>query len=617
MAADLLAPELSAAAEQASRADQPPASRVRLVFWLALTIAICLGFALRTSRPALLNPLVIHDDVRQHVFWVPRLHDPSLFPNDWIADYYQSQAPVGYQAVYWLATLAVDAVLASKLLPLVLTVVLAVAGFALAWSLWRRAEAAALSSILLAWSVWQYDDLASATPRAYALPLLTIQLTALVSGRWWLALAMLPVQAVFYPLGCALAVVTLGLWVLWTNLTPQPAARREYRLRRHHLRRGEGEHNFLSLWARGRVRARGWLRALPIGRLVWLGVATLVALVLVGLGQLDAARFGPTVSAAEARRMPEFQQGGRAAYFISDPYEFWIESSRSGFALKPRDAWLKDLPALTIPFGLAAVLGGWVLAGCFGWTTAPAVPRSGRLLVILLGGSLLLFDAAHVLLFALYLPARHVQFSLPLVWALAGGLCWVLLGDGLATRLGRRLDSRLRTRLGSLSGLTGAEAFGLFGVALLTLHAPPPGDFYVIGRHPALYAYLRQSPPDTLVGALPADSNILPMLGQRSILTSFEHALPYQPGYYEPLRQRTEAFRAAYFAPTLAPLLAILDEYGVDVVIADAEALERRRRAERERPPALEGLLDRCGVLRERDLVVMAADCIRVGGVRP
>ena len=37
----------------------------------------------------------------------------------------------------------------------------------------------------------------------------------------------------------------------------------------------------------------------------------------------------------------------------------------------------------------------------------------------ILGGSLLLFVAAHVLLFALYLPARHVQFSLPLVWALA------------------------------------------------------------------------------------------------------------------------------------------------------------------------------------------------------
>ena len=155
------------------------------------------------------------------------------------------------------------------------------------------------------------------------------------------------------------------------------------------------------------------------------------------------------------------------------------------------------------------------------------------------------------------------------------------------------------------------------GLALLVVHPPPPGDFYVTGRQPVIYAYLRRTPPNTLVGALPVDSNILPMLGQRPILTSFEHALPYQPGYYEPLRERNEAFRAAYYARTLAPLVEVLDEYGVDVVIADTEALERRRRADRDRPPALEEAMDRCGVLRERDLVVMTADCLRAEEARP
>ena len=584
MAAEPLVPELSTVAVSSSSCDQPCASRVRRAFWLALSVAVSLGFALRTSRSALVNPLVVHDDVRQHVFWVPRLHDPALFAGDWIADYYQSQAPAGYQAVYWLVTLGVDAVLASKLLPIGLTVVLAVAGFLLGRALWRRAEAAALGAILLAWAVWQYDDLASATPRAFALPLLTIQLAALAAGRWRLALAVLPVQALFYPLGCALSVVTLGLWMVWD---------------------------------RGRVRGRLWLRALPIRKLLWLGAVTLVSLVLVGLGQLDAARYGPTVSAAEARRMPEFQQGGRAAYFIPDPYEFWIESSRSGFALKPRDAWLEELPALTIPFVLAAALGARLVLGRFGRVAPPRVPRSGGLLLILLGGSLLLFAAAHLLLFALYLPARHVQFSLPLVWALAGGLCWVLLGDRLAGWLAGRLDPRRRARLGSAAALSGAEAFALLGVALLALHAPPPGDFYVTGRQPAIYEFLHQTPTGTLVGALPADSNILPMLGQRPILTSFEHALPYQPGYYEPLRERTEAFRDAYYAPTLGPLVEVLDAQGVDLVIANTEALERRRRAERERPPALEKALDRCGVLRERDLVVVSVVCLRATEVRP
>jgi hypothetical protein len=578
MAANPLSHELPMVVRQPSSSGQPSATvRLQRVFWFALTVAISIGFALRVSRPALVNPLVVHDDVRQHVFWVPRLHDPSLFAGDWIADYYQSQAPAGYQAVYWLATLAADAVLASKLLPLGLTITLAAAGFALGRALWGRSDAAALGATLLVWSVWHYDDVASATPRAYALPLLTIQLAALASGRWWLALAVLPLQALFYPLGCALAVVTMGLWAVW--------------------------------------RAGGVM--LAVRDLVRLGVVTLVALVLVGFGQLDAARYGPTVSASTARTMPEFQQGGRAAYFVPDWYRFWVESSRSGFALGPRDTLLAGLPALTIPFVLAAVLGGWMLVGRLGWSAPPRVPPLGGLLVVLLIGSLLLFTAAHVLLFALYLPARHVQFSLPVVWALAGGLCWMLLGDRLAAWLGTRFGPDRSSRLISGMGLTGAEAFGLAGMALLALHPPPPGDFYVVGRHPAIYAYLRQTPPDTLVGALPADSNILPMLGQRRILTSFEHALPYQPGYYEPLRERTETFRAAYYAPTLAPLAEVLEEQGIDLVIADTEVLERRRRAEREHPPALEQVLDRCGVLRERELVVVPAACIRAAEVRP
>ena len=574
MTVDPLGPELPTSVGLTHPAGRRPAgSGVQRAFWLVLIVAVSLGFALRVSQPALGSPLVVHDDVRQHVFWVPRLHNPALFAGDWIADYYESQAPAGYRAVYWLMTLGVDAVLASKLLPLGLTVVLAAAAFWLGLTLWRRVDAAALGATLLVWSAWQYDDVASATPRAYALPLLALQLAALGADRWWLALLILPVQAVFYPLGCPLAVVTMGLW---------------------------------AVWRAGGMRA--FRRALP--DLLVLGGVTLVALLLVWLGQSDAARFGPTVSAAQARAMPEFQPGGRASYFVPGWYQFWLRSSRSGFALGPTDPLLDDLPVLVVPFSLALLLGGWLLAGRLGWAARPRVPRLGMLLVVLLAASLLLFVAAHVLLFRLYLPARYVQFSLPIVWAMSGSLLWVLVGERLARWLGSRTGWAAAPGRAGPAGLSGVELSALVGIVLLTLHPPPPGTFYVTGRQPAIYAYLRQTPPDTLVGALPADSNILPVFGQRPILTSFEHALPYQPGYYLPLRERTEAFRAAYFAPTLDPLAAVLDDYGVDVVIADARVLERRRQAERERPPALERILDRCGVLREHDLVVIPAPCI-------
>ena len=46
--------------------------------------------------------------------------------------------------------------------------------------------------------------------------------------------------------------------------------------------------------------------------------------------------------------MPEFGPGGRSTFFQPDPYRFWVESTRSGLALIPKDALLGGLPTLTI-----------------------------------------------------------------------------------------------------------------------------------------------------------------------------------------------------------------------------------------------------------------------------
>ena len=63
------------------------------------------------------------------------------------------------------------------------------------------------------------------------------------------------------------------------------------------------------------------------------------------------------------------------------------------------------------------------------------MPAGGVLLLLLLVASFGLFFAAHLLLFALYLPARHVQFSLPIVWALAGGGVCAYAPDDKLTRI--------------------------------------------------------------------------------------------------------------------------------------------------------------------------------------
>jgi hypothetical protein len=46
---------------------------------------------------------------------------------------------------------------------------------------------------------------------------------------------------------------------------------------------------------------------------------------------LNSSEFGPVITAAEARRLPEFLLEGRASFFNDqNPWEFWFNASRSG-----------------------------------------------------------------------------------------------------------------------------------------------------------------------------------------------------------------------------------------------------------------------------------------------
>jgi hypothetical protein len=539
--------------------------------WYALALAAGLLFAIGASAPALRDRYVVNDDVRQHVFWVVRLHDPDLFRDDPIADYYAAQAPPGFVAVYFVGTLLVDPLTLSKLLPLALTCIASSFAFLFGLRISGRPIAATLGAALLTWSIWQYDDIPSATPRSFAIPLLVAFLAFLAADRWrpgaageragprvdlpHLACVLtIGLQALTYPIGCA---VMLAVYAAW--LTPR---------------------------ARERPRAALWLIA-----------ATALAAGLTLLGQRPAAPYGPVISADAARQIDDFRPGGRSSYFIPDPVKFWLESTRSGLSLAPKDPLLGGLPVQTLPFGLAAALGLWVLLGRLGLIGRPQLPREAALLPILAAVSLVLFFAAHALLFRLYLPARYVQFSLPVVWALGGGLAVALATERLAARIAPQTPARA------------AAALALGALILLAAHAPPPGASYVVGQHPRLYEYLREQPKDTLIAALPHDASNLPLFAERPVLTSWEHALPYHPTYHEPFQQRTRALLRAYYAESPRPLVELARREGVGIIVANLAALERRRLVYGDLTLGLDTLVERCAALRERELVAIPVSC--------
>src|SRR5687768_12197180 len=86
--------------------------------WLIAALVVACYYSAMALRAAFARPDLVQDDARLHVFWMARFRDPTLFPNDIIADYFQAVAPAGYKAIYWIfAQCGVEPLLLSKLLP--------------------------------------------------------------------------------------------------------------------------------------------------------------------------------------------------------------------------------------------------------------------------------------------------------------------------------------------------------------------------------------------------------------------------------------------------------------------------------------------------------------------
>ena len=75
-------------------------------FWLCLSLGFAIVCAWLALKEGFSSEWIVQDDARQHVFWMMRYLDPQLFPDDLIANYFQSVAPVGYTSLYKLAAAA-------------------------------------------------------------------------------------------------------------------------------------------------------------------------------------------------------------------------------------------------------------------------------------------------------------------------------------------------------------------------------------------------------------------------------------------------------------------------------------------------------------------------------
>lgn len=532
--------------------------------WLPLAAAVVIGLVWLIL--AFGQADAVQDDVRQHVAWLEAMRDPELFRGDFIASFFVSSNTPLFKGFYWLpAQAGISPLVMAKLYPVALTLLTA-------WLAWRfflttgiGGLAAALGAVLFVQGIWASDDIASATARAFSWPMLLAVLVCWRERRFLPGAGLGVVLALTYPSAAVFAGAMIGLAHL-PDLRGRPA------------------------WPELRQR--------------WAGPALIIAGMAAGAVFLLATGTAKgMVSLAEARAMVEFGPKGRTSFFGKGPLSYWLFSKRSG-----------AMPETALRHAVLVVAA---VAALVTWRRLPGTLKHMVLAAALAG--FLLWAAAHLLLFRLYLPARFPLMGLRLALAL-------LAGAGLAAWL---LHLGERTRRAAVAAL--------LAVPLLALAVPLKAlNLINLPDAPTLMQALRSAPKDALVAGFSPDLDNIPSDVQRRVLTAREFHLPYNRAYVREMRARLGDTAQAVFADGPEGVRVLAARYGVTHLLIDrvevtpegvAHSWWRPILAQEGRLPAcsaeacrvwaLEPEQRRCVVAEDRQQTLLSVACLVIDDSRP
>ncbi|MBV9388512.1 MAG: hypothetical protein JOZ78_18975 [Chroococcidiopsidaceae cyanobacterium CP_BM_ER_R8_30] len=442
-----------------------------------------------------------------------------------------------------------------------------------------------IATLVLNQSLGLHDDVVSATPRGFFYPLFLAFLYYLLKRSLLPCLIAIALQALFYPL---IPFITSGILLLR-----------------------------LLDWEKGGIR-------LSVERRDYLFCATGLGVALLALlpYMLASSEFGPTITAAQAWKMPEYWSGGRVGYYFLSPWNFWFDGRDSGmFALlSPPQLFI----GLLLPFLLR-----WPSR----FPLAKRVKSTVKILPQTVLVSIAMFFAAHALSFKLHFPSRYTFHTFQMVLSLSCGIALTIMLDAVFHWSEQRKTSRFRRRqfLAISCAVVVLAALVFYPCSLKSF----PKTLYVKGGVPVLYQFLQQQPKDTLVASLTSEADNLPTFAKRSILVGKEYALPFHTRYYAQFRQRVIDLINAQYSLELKQVKDFIHKYGVNFWLLDRTAFRPEYIANNDwikqyQPsaavalakltqgdiPVLSKLTNRCAVWSAESLVLLETKCIEAESSR-
>ncbi|MBD2546698.1 hypothetical protein [Planktothricoides raciborskii] len=555
-------------------------TKSRTIFWFSLALTFATIYGGMVLQQAFTGEYVIQDDARQHIFWMQRFIDPGLFPNDLIADYFQTVAPWGYTNLYRLMTwVGITPILLHKLSPIILGLITTAYCFGITIELFPVPIAGFLSSLLLNHYIWMRDDVVSGTAVAFVYPFFTAFLYYLLRRNLFGSCLAIALEGIFYPqavlISSGILILQLCHWKKWqVYLSHQ---RKDY---------------------------------------LFSGICLIVALIVMLIYALKSNGYGPVITADAARQMPEFLTKGKSEFFTQEFGHFWFSGQRSG--MLPRlGTTLPLIASFFLPFIL--LLNSKIVP-------LKAVTKNLGYLLQITIASLAMFFIAHLFLFRLHLPSRYTEHSLRIVTAIAAGIAIALIIDALLN-WGKK-PGKIAPNKPILSLILAGGLIALVVLEPTWLKRFPRTD-YVVGSVPQVYEFFAQQPKDILIASVAEEVNNIPAFSQRSILIGGEgYPVPYHTGYYRQIRDRTLDLITAYYSQNLNQLEEFIQEYSIDFFLVETgsftpdyirqsnwmmqyqpAANQAIAQLETGSSPLLAQIGDRCTRLQVKNLKIIDANC--------
>lgn len=550
----------------------------RRALLLVYVIAASSAVYLFAHQDALTNQYVVMDDVRQQLFWMQRWSDPELFRDDLLSAYARNYVPWGVQAIYAAGARVMNPVQFSKVVAGVLYVVTAVFLFGL--GLRFRDELTAVFVVAAyCFSPFFLTKISGGLSQGFGFPLLAGYLYFLSKDQVCAAGVVILAASLLNPYIFLLCLVTHALYVgfslIHPTTIPDARATRE--------ESGDGERNFprtgtgtetaasipqrtegegagmRALDARGQLgrgnsRCRWNIAEVCRGRTggPWTladAVRHAARHVPVALGVLLVAgkyllfnpkEFGDLVTQADMAGLVEYTAAGR--YEIIPGAPMLMEFIRPGIVNLSFNEW-----GLAAGFVCLTLLAAGAVCAFREWRRF-IDPWGFRVFFFLCPASFMLYGAACVALFRLFLPERYAEFPLNVFYVVVVGIA---MRVGFGMLVSDRVAFPVVTSLIIIMG-----ALKLYHVGITDC-----------SDQARLYQFLRTTPKESLFAGNPRLMDNVVTFGARKAFVTYELSHPWYKGYWATIKRRTSDLFDAYYSDSPEKIHHFCRENGIDYLV--------------------------------------------------